>query len=375
MLVIGPYGKVGAVVDALGGAVVAKGIGPGIGEEGVGDAAGLLHAEVHHAQGGAHQVQGVDVVAGGGVHHGHGHGHLGGGVGLHGEAVVLHAFHVGSGVAHAVVHHVGVEAHGKLAFLQAAAHAATAAAGGGHGHDGSVEALGHGGTAGSFLVGGDVEYATHALGVVFHARVGDYLDVLHAAGGHHLEDGGGVLGKHLVGLPVHIHLEAAAAVHGNVILAVHTDHGHFAEHVQHGAGLGVGVVLYIIGHLVHFHLHQRTHGGHLAGLQHLGAVLGQDLAQVHLGRIGRDGEGAALHFPAHVVKDHYIISRQREAVGEVAFLVGGGEGNLLRIRKPVELKDGGGLSHAGEGIQHYSLDSGFLGEGAHTQKRCGKKDY
>ena len=61
--------------------------------------------------------------------------------------------------------------------------------------------------------------------------------------------------EHLVGLAVDVDLEVGGPFHGDVVLSVHGDHGYLAQHVEERHRLGVGVLLYVVGHLVGRHLH------------------------------------------------------------------------------------------------------------------------
>ena len=279
-----------------------------------------------------------------------------------GEAVVLLAGHVHHGALAPLLHAVEVGGQGELALLHAAEQAAAVAAGGSLGAEGAVHAVGRALAARDGLVGGDVQYAAHALGVIADARVGDNLDVLDGARRHHLEDLRGVLGHHLVGLAVHVHHKRGGTVDGNVVLAVDGDHRHLAEHVQHGGGLGVYIVLHVVGDLVHFHFHERTHRGDGAGLEDLGGVLDEDLAQVD-DFFAVDLEVAAGLLPAHVVEEEVIVALDIEGMDKRAVLGGGGEGDGLGVVTDLEeLEDGRRLRLTGQGVEDDAFDGAdFLG--------------
>ena len=99
----------------------------------------------------------------------------------------------------------------------------------------------------------DVEHAAGALCVVFGSRRGDDVDALHHRGRHRLGNLREVVLEHLVGLAVDIDLEAGRAFDGDVVLSVDVDHGHLSEHVEERHGLGVGILLHVVGHLVGGH--------------------------------------------------------------------------------------------------------------------------
>ena len=259
MLVIRTGRNVVAVVGRDSSAVVAEGVQSGEADGGAGGTV-AFHAKMHNAGGGGNQVQGINLITGAQVAHHHGRFQGGLRVGRGGKAAVLDAFHVHLGLVIGTIHGIDVQVHGEFTLLQAAIQAAATAAGGSHAPDRAIEAIGHGSAAGCLTVGGNVEYAAYAFRVIPNTGIGDHLNVLDGAGRHHLKDGGGILTHHLVGFAVHVHLEATAAVHGNVVLSVHRNHGNFPEHIQHGGSLGIHIVLYIIGHLVHFHLHKGPHG-------------------------------------------------------------------------------------------------------------------
>ena len=288
--------------------------------------------------------------------------HVGLAVGFGGHPAFLDTFHVGRGAGIPVVHRIEIHAHGEFPLLQAAVQAAAVAAGGGHAAEGSVEAVGHVLSAGHFPVGGDVQDTAHALGVIADTGIGHDLDVLHGTRGHHLEDGGGVLGEHLVGFAIDIDDEGGGSVDGDVVLAVHRDHGHLPEHVQDGGGLGIHVVLHIVGHPVHLHLHERALGSDGAGLQDLGGIPDEDFAQVDdLAAV--DGETPPDRLPAHVVKEQVVVSLDGKGMGERAVLGRGREGDGLgSVIGLEELQDGGGFALPGQGIEDDTFDGAdFLG--------------
>ena len=375
VLVVGAGGNAVAGHQGLGRAGVGEGLGAGGEQHRVRGAAGVVGAEVHQAEGGGHQVLAVDLIAGAEVAHQHRHRHVGLGVGGGGEAVVLHAGHVHHGTPAPLLHAVHIGGQGELALLHAAEQAAAVTAGRSLGAERAVHAVSRALAAGDGLVGGDVQHTAHALGVIADARVGDHLDVLDGARGHHLEDLRGVLGHHLVGLAIDIHHEGGGAVDGDVVLAVDGDHRDLAEHVQHGGGLGVHVVLDIVGELVHFHFHERAHGGDGAGLEDLGSVLDQDLAQVD-DLFPVDLEVTADLLAAHIVEEKVIIALDVEDMRERAVLGGGGEGDGLGVIAGLEeLEDGRGFGFAGQGIEDDSFDgTDFLRVGEEACEEGGKED-
>ena len=103
--------------------------------------------------------------------------------------------------------------------------------------------------------GDDVQYAAHSFGVIFWTGVSDYFDVFDGIGRHAFQHFRGVVAHHIVGLSVHVNLEAAAAVHLYVVFAVHGHHRYLAKHLQHGVRLRIGVVLHVVLYLVDVRFH------------------------------------------------------------------------------------------------------------------------
>ena len=267
---------------------------------------------------------------------------------------------VGRRAGHAHIHAVAVEAPGEFAFLLAQEEAAAPAAGAAHRADRAVEAVGHALAARGLAVGHEVEHAAHAFGVIADARVGDDLDVLDGAGGHHLEDLGRVAGEHLARLAVHGDLEAGRAVDGDVVLTVHGDHRDLAEHFQDRGGLGVHVVRDIIGHPVDLHLHERALGGDRSALQGLDVVLDEDLAEA-VTLFAVEGEDDAAVLPADAGEQQRVLARAGQALAELAVQVGRREGDgLFGIRRLEELDDGRRFALAGQGVENRAADDGAL---------------
>ena len=103
----------------------------------------------------------------------------------------------------------------------------------------------------------DIQDTAHALGIILRAWVGDHFYLLDAGGGHAFQHLLRIVRHHLVGLVVHIDLERAAAVHLDVVLAVHRHHRYLAEHIENGVRLRVGIVLNVVGDLVDVRLDER----------------------------------------------------------------------------------------------------------------------
>ena len=293
-----------------------------------------------------------------------------------GEAIVLDAHQVGLGATDRVVHTIGAEAHCELSFLHAGRHAAAAAARGTYPHHRAVKAVGDGRTARCLAVGGDVEHAAHAFRVVFHARIGNNFDVLDRTGRHHFKDGGGVLRQHLVGLAVHIHLETAAPVDGDIVLAVHRHHRHLAEHIEHGRGLGVHVAGHIVGHLVDLHLHQRPLGRHDTGRECLHIVLDENLAQVERILLSGNDKLPACRKASDAAEQQLIVAGTIQALREAAFLVGCRKSDgLFQVTALEELQHGGRLTLTGQGIPDDAGYDGFLCKGRQAQQQGRQEDH
>ena len=197
-----------------------------------------LGTEGRQPQRGSEGVERVEVVAQREVPHREGHA-------LGGALFVLHACAVGErlavdahlGVLHLLVLEQGVARSRQLALLGREEHAATGALGAHAGTNGArqtVERLSASGTATRLLVQDEVEHAHGALGIVARTGIGDDFNLFHRSGRHHLQHLRGVLREHGVGLAVYVHLESRRAVDGDVVLAVHGDHRHLAQHVEHG---------------------------------------------------------------------------------------------------------------------------------------------
>ena len=357
---------------AVGRALVAEGAEAREGHFGGGGAV-RGRAEAHQAGGHGDEVQGVDLVAGAQVADADRRAEVRGGADRGRHAAVLDAGHVHLRLAEDVLHRVEIQAEGELALLEAAEEAAAVAAGRGHPGQGAIDAVGDAGAAGRGAVGRDVQHAADALGVVADARIRHDLDVLHGARRHHLEDGRGVLGHHLVRLAVDIDLEAGGAVDRDAVLAVHGDHRDLAEHVEHGRGLRVHVRGDVVGHLVDLHLDERALGGHGAAFQQLGVILGEEGAEVDLGLV-RDGEFPADLLAAEVVEEHHAVALDGERVGEFSFGVGRCEGDrLFLVSGFEELDDGVGFSFAGRGVEDGAPDR-RLGQRRRSGQHRGQKD-
>lgn len=116
-----------------------------------------------------------------------------------------------------------VDAGGDLVLLGHAVYRRLGVVGASTYGDGCHLAVGAG-----LRLGDDVEYATHALGIVLGARVENHLDAFDARGGQRLEDGGSVLSEHRILLAVEVDLKVGLAVDVDVVLGVDGDHGHLA---------------------------------------------------------------------------------------------------------------------------------------------------
>ena len=120
--------------------------------------------------------------------------------------------------------------------------------------------------------------------------------------------------EHLVGLAVDIDLEAGRSLHGDVVLSVHGDHGYLAQHVEERHGLGVGVLLYVVGHLVGRHLHDGFLCHHLHALQVEAVVDGLEFKAVGVvdRSLGQSCEGGysedrdGKHLPAFDIAFHCL---------------------------------------------------------------------
>ena len=147
---------------------------------------------------------------------------------------------------------VEISRHGEFAALRRAKKSAAALA--------SVEIGIYGGIVALHLsIGGDdVKHTAHTLGIVFCARVGNDFNFLDYVGRHAAEHLFRVVGHHGVGLSVNEHLEAARAIHLNVVLAVDRHHRHFAQHLGDGVGFSVGVGFHVVGDFVHVGFNERA---------------------------------------------------------------------------------------------------------------------
>ena len=112
------------------------------------------------------------------------------------------------------------------------------------------------------LVCNKVKNSSNPFRIIFCSRIGNYLDALEGACGHHLKDLRGIRGKHRIRFSVHIYLEGGTSVYGNIVLGIDGYHRDLAEHVQHGHRLAVDVVLHLICHLVDLHLDKGLQGGY-----------------------------------------------------------------------------------------------------------------
>ena len=63
-------------------------------------------------------------------------------------------------------------------------------------------------------------------------------------------------------------------------MSVDRHHRHLAQHVEHSRRLGVSVLGHVVAHLVDLHFHERFHGHHLYGAEHLGIVLAIERVEV-----------------------------------------------------------------------------------------------
>ena len=129
--------------------------------------------------------------------------------------------------------------------------------------------------------GDNVQNTAHTFSIILGAGIGNHLDMLNAVGRHTLQYLGRVIAHHVVGLSVDVHLEAAAPVHLNIVLAVHRHQRYLAEHLQHRVRLGIRVILHIIFYLVDVRLYQRllSYNFHLSQL--IGSIHDVECAEVH----------------------------------------------------------------------------------------------
>ena len=129
--------------------------------------------------------------------------------------------------------------------------------------------------------GDNVQNTAHTFSIILGAGIGNHLDMLNAVGRHTLQYLGRVIAHHVVGLSVDVHLEAAAPVHLNIVLAVHRHQRYLAEHFQHGVRLGVRVILHIVLYLVDICLHQRLLSYNLHLSQLIGSIYDIQRTEVH----------------------------------------------------------------------------------------------
>ena len=167
----------------------------------------------------------------------------------------------------------------------------------------------------------DVEHAADSFCVISCARIGHHFNILDETCRHHLEYHRRIAGNHRVRLSVHIDLEAAASVDGDVVLTVHRHHRNFAEHVQHSTGLGIHIILHLICQLVHFHYDKGLLGGYRAGFKGLYVVLDKDITEIK-GLLSFNGEADAFLLSTHIAEKQSVAALAGECLREVAFLSG-----------------------------------------------------
>ena len=136
--------------------------------------------------------------------------------------------------------------------------------------------------------------------------------MLDGVGGHTFQDFRRIITHHVVGLAVDIHLETAAAVHLDVVFAVHRYKGYFAQHLKNRVRLGIGVVLHVIFYLVDICLYQRLLGYNLHLSQLIGSICNIHGTEVH--RLFSRFYGEVLH--------NTVPSHRRNCHNEVAFITG-----------------------------------------------------
>ena len=135
----------------------------------------------------------------------------------------------------------------------------------------------------------DVEHAAYALCIISCSRVGHDFYILDEACRHHLEYHRRIAGNHRVRLSVHIDLEAAASVDGDVVLTVNRNHRHLSEHIEHSACLGIDIIFHLVGKLVNFHYYQGLLSSDRSGLKSLYIVLNKNVSEIK-GRFSFNGE-------------------------------------------------------------------------------------
>ena len=204
--------------------------------------------------------------------------------------------------------------------------------------------------------GHNVENAGGALRVVLGAGVGNDLDLLDGRRRIVLEDERRIGAHHLVWFTVNVDFESAAAVYLDVVLAVDGHHGHLAQHVEHGVGLGIGVVGNGVGDTVGFGLDKRAHGGDGGCSQRGGIFLKHKRADVG-GSRSIDADSARQRRLAEADYLQRVGAALADGKRERAFLIGNtGGGRLCRIGRR-KAKGGEGLGLARNGILDGAADS------------------
>ena len=119
----------------------------------------------------------------------------------------------------------------------------------------------------------DIEDAAHALRIVLRSGVCNHLYLLYRRRRHALQHLLRVVRHHTVGSSVDVHLEARAAIHLDIAVAVYRHHRHLAQHLQYVVGLRVGVFLYVVRNLVDVGFHKRLLRHDLHGTQLVRSLL------------------------------------------------------------------------------------------------------
>ena len=177
----------------------------------------------------------------------------------------------------------------------------------------------HGGATAAKVGHHNVENSASALGVIFCSRIGNHLNLFNHARRHCLEYLLHVLAAECrVGVTVAVDLERGSAFNPNLVLPIDGYHWHLLEHVEHVAGLRVGIGLHVVAQAVNLGLDQLSLSGdhHLlegGGLrrQHDGAQLCHRSRLAHL-------KGALLLLHAHKLHSHHVAARLVNLVVDLA---------------------------------------------------------
>ena len=122
----------------------------------------------------------------------------------------------------------------------------------------------------------DVQHAADTFGIVLCTGIGNNFNRLDRRGRHRFEYLRRIGREHYVRLSVYIDFERTLSVHGNVVLSVYRYHRNLAQHIEHCLRFAVHIILYIVAHLVGFHLYEWLLCYYFHTLHHLFIVLHQD---------------------------------------------------------------------------------------------------